>query len=128
MILSSIGSILVSLLPPESSHQLPSLISVPADFAPSPLALRSRHILILSLSSTAARLLAGVIADYLSPIIPPPEGSRRVLVKRSTLAAGCVTALLAVFLWGAIGLKSERGLWVISAGVGSMYGAVFTLT
>jgi hypothetical protein len=127
MILSSIGSILVSLLPTESSHQLSLLLSVPADGAASPLALRSRHILILSLSSTAARLLAGVIADYLSPIIPP-EGSRRVLVKRSTLAAGCVAVLLAVFLWGAVGLETERGLWVISAGVGSMYGAVFTLT
>ncbi len=130
MILSSIGSILTSLLPPDASVlRLPNSVSPASAADLDAQALRSRLILNLSLSSTIARLITGGLADYLAPLVPSASAgaSRRITLRRSTLAAACVGVLLAVFAYGAAGLRTPASLWVVSAGTGAMYGAVFTL-
>lgn len=139
MTLSSIGAVLTSLL--ANSTGVPSLsyllsktsasssetaITMAADGA-SPLELRSKHILYLSISSTIARLITGVVADYLSPIVSPPHSSK-TRVGRATLTAVCLTICTTVYLFAIWGMKTEESLWVLSIGIGAMYGALFTLT
>ena len=114
MVLSNIGSIANSL-------------SDDYNDADRSLVLRSHLVLLLSVSSTVARLVTGVLVDYLSPVSPVP-GSRRRTVDRSILAAGCLVVLAGALLWGALGIRSVDGLDLLSIGVGGMYGAVFTIT
>ncbi|RSH83997.1 putative monocarboxylate transporter mch1 [Saitozyma podzolica] len=158
MIIASIGSILTSLLPPTirsslvawtaSSHPL-SLLSTRSVSALSPhpgpnaLALRNKHVSLLSLTGTVARLLVGITADYLAPpptAVPAPPSDdpnapthlfvqkKKVRLRRSTFAALCALALAAVLAWSAGWLEEEPRLWVLSAGTGMLYGALFTLT
>lgn len=147
--IASIGSILTSLLPPTTSTTFPiftplNLLSL----APlNALSLRNKHVRIISLTSTVARLLTGLSADYLSPpliAIPNPRYNpeeseddapehlfirkRKVLLNRSALAAIMAFFLGMVFAYTAGLLGTESGLWVLSFGVGSMYGGLFTLT
>lgn len=109
MIVASIGSIMTSLLPPTRI----GVIS-PSGSA---LTLRTHQIFLLSSSSTLARLLTGLVADYLCP-------SR---MRRSTLVATCMGMLAMIFAYAAGVLESVDGIWVVSLGVGWLYGALFTL-
>ncbi|ORY26479.1 major facilitator superfamily domain-containing protein [Naematelia encephala] len=146
-IIASIGSVLTSLLPPETSIVFTSFIAYISPtittLSSNPLALRNKHVRILSLTSTTARLLTGLTADYLCPAptaIPAPDSDdinapshlfvqkKPIRLYRSMYAAICSLILGAVFTFGAAVLTSERGLWVFSGGVGLMYGALFTLT
>ncbi|TYJ53050.1 hypothetical protein B9479_006329 [Cryptococcus floricola] len=124
--------------------------------SPNPLQLRNKHVHLLSLSSTLARLLTGLLADLLSPpptpfknphptpapapADPDPDPAkpatpehvfrqvRKVRLTRSAFAGLCAGVLGGVFGWGGGWLEGERGLGVVSVGVGAMYGALFTLT
>lgn len=135
-ILSSVGSILTSLLPP------PNALAI-LTAAPDALALRNKHVTILSLTSTVSRLCTGFLADYLAPplqAVPVPDqdgdtAPRHKFVRtspvrlwRTTFAAICALIMGLVFAVEGAFLQTERGLWVLSAGVGSMYGALFTIT
>lgn len=101
--------------------------------------------MILSLSSTFSRLITGVLADYLCPpavAVPSAEAGvtdpnapthvyiqkRPIRMYRSTSAALCSLILAGVYAWSAGWLQTEKGLWVLSGGVGLFYGALFTLT
>lgn len=53
---------------------------------------------------------------------------RKVRLSRSAFAAVCSLVLAGVFAWCAGWLGNEGGLWVLSGGVGALYGALFTLT
>lgn len=53
---------------------------------------------------------------------------RPIRLYRSSFAALCSLILAAVYAWNAGWLESEKGLWVLSGGVGTFYGALFTLT
>lgn len=110
MVVTSIGSIMTSLLPPS---RLGSAVA-PSDSA---LTLRTRQIFLLSASSTLARLLTGLVADYLCP----------TKLRRSTLVATCCALLALIFAYSAGVLESVKGIWVLSLGVGWLYGALFTL-
>jgi len=105
--------------------------------------LRNKHVFILSLTGTIARLATGLMADYLAPplvAIPAPPSDdphapthlfvrkRKYRISRSMFAAICAICLAGVFGWCAGYLRSERGLWVLSAGTGGLYGALFTLS
>ncbi|KAK4688251.1 hypothetical protein P7C73_g1872, partial [Tremellales sp. Uapishka_1] len=154
---ASIGAILTSLLPPSTPILSAFLFaSSPTPNTPkSALSLRNKHVLILSLSSTIFRLFTGILADYLSPpatALPPPpisssssssscDGSedghmmsstifiqtKPIRLHRSAYAGICCGILGMIFAWNAEFLKSEKGLWVLSGGVGAMYGSIFTL-
>lgn len=118
------------------------------------LGLRNKHVMILSLTSTLSRLITGVLADYLCPplvAVPASRDStgeggavddidqegrpkmvfvrqRPIRLYRSMFAALCSVILAGVYAWSAGWLDSEKGLWVLSGGVGTFYGALFTLT
>jgi hypothetical protein len=49
-------------------------------------------------------------------------------MSRSIFAALCAILLAAVFGWCSGYLRTEKGLWVLSAGTGGLYGALFTLS
>ena len=140
MILATMGSILTSLLP-HATAKSSTLDPINA------LGLRNKHVRILSLTSTIARLATGLSADYLAPslvAVPNPRYNpddadddmpqhlyvrkRKVRLTRGAFVAICSFVLAAVFAWSAGMLSSESGLWVLSGGVGSLYGALFTLT
>ena len=130
MVFSNIGSILNSLVVDPVS----GLADDPTTIDRS-LALRSHHVLLLSISSTVARLATGIIVDYISPVVVDESivvgedhGRRKRVVRRSMLAAGCLGVLAGAFLWGALGVKTVNALDGLSVGVGGMYGAVFTIT
>ncbi|KAJ9094313.1 hypothetical protein QFC19_007998 [Naganishia cerealis] len=143
MTLTSIGSILDSILA-SHSRKHPNVLSdffvlqgsnparllTTASSKSTALALRSKHILFLSISSTLARLIVGAAADYLSPIVisHSEERRRRIGAKRSTLTVLCMAIETAVFVYAAAALETEKGLTVLSLGIGAMYGAIFTLT
>ena len=93
--IASIGTVLTSLLPPATTHSLLSTLSTiaTATTAVNPLALRNKHVMIISLTSTISRLLAGVFGDYLCPpihIVPlspnetPPNQDGEAEVSRKT--------------------------------------------
>lgn len=143
MTLTSIGSVLESILGSQSHRQADLLADFFASQGSNParlistasskstaLALRSKHILFLSISSTLARLIVGAAADYLSPIVDTQAEDRRrgFSAKRSTLTVVCMVIETAVFAYTAGFLETEKGLWVLSVGMGAMYGAIFTLT
>ncbi|WVQ72215.1 hypothetical protein IAR50_001762 [Cryptococcus sp. DSM 104548] len=137
MVIASIGSILTSLLPSPTS-----LLALASS---NPLQLRNKHVFLLSLSSTLARLITGILADYLSPPPTPfrnpehvdgdpskPEHVfrqvKKVRLTRSGFAGVCAAVLAGVFAWAGGWLRGEGGLGVVSVGVGATYGALFTLT
>lgn len=143
MTLTSIGSILDSILASRSRQNItllsdffamqgsnPARLLATASSKSTALALRSKHILYLSISSTLARLIVGAAADYLSPIVisQAEERRRKISAKRSTLTVACMAVETAVFVYTAAALETEKGLSVLSLGMGAMYGAIFTLT
>ncbi|WWC90200.1 uncharacterized protein L201_005133 [Kwoniella dendrophila CBS 6074] len=157
MVVASIGSIITSLLPPTTSINPSSLIfslfnptnefkfTINSTESTTPLALRNKHVFLLSLTSTISRLITGALADYLAPpltaTINPLHKTdpvnqpthlfirkRPVRLSRSAFAALSGTILGLVFAWSA-GFLNGKGetLSVLSAGSGAMYGAIFTL-
>lgn len=113
MILGNIGSIASSFTSAEDDS----------------LGIRSHLVLLLSVSSTVARLVTGVLVDYLAPVSVSPSGTgRRTVLNRSAIAAGCLVVLAGALLWGALGVKDIKSLNWLAIGVGGMYGAVFTIT
>nr|XP_019014016.1 uncharacterized protein I206_00093 [Kwoniella pini CBS 10737]OCF52797.1 hypothetical protein I206_00093 [Kwoniella pini CBS 10737] len=147
MIIASIGSIITSLLPPtsfNSSLLFTTLAPYVASTDLNPLATRNKHVFLLSLTSTIARLVTGVLADYLAPPLQatpnpahrrdPTQSShlfirkRPVRLSRSAFAALAGASLGLIFAWSA-GMLGDTGarLSVLSAGTGAMYGTIFTL-
>ncbi|TXT13159.1 hypothetical protein VHUM_01560 [Vanrija humicola] len=155
MIIATIGTILTSLLPPEQllalkqffaqtmGHPLLSVSTLASAAESSALELRNKHVFILSMCSTVGRLLTGFAADRLSPApvaVPAPASDEPgapshyfvqrdpIILSRSAFCSICTVGLGAVLAWSAAFLKDEPHFWVLSAGVGLLYGAIFTLT
>lgn len=143
-IIATVGSIVTSVLPPDTvklflSAFSPSITTFASDTA---LSYRNKHVFILSIASTLSRLATGFAADYLAPApVPVPSHSddphapqhifeqrKPIILRRSAFCALCSAALAGVFAWAAVYLDRESRLWVLSGGVGALYGAIFTLT
>jgi hypothetical protein len=103
------GTIVLS-LPPSSP--------VPYSGVPSTDLSTSMQVKILSVANTLSRLLAGPLADYISPVVSyTPTGdawySRKHRVSRISFIA-CTTLLLtATFIWTDIRIRSQDALWVL---------------
>jgi hypothetical protein len=157
-LIASFGTVVTALLPPETKFDFSATISILSQWATPTaistltdskgLTLRNKHVFILSVSSTLARLITGFAADYLAPApvaVPAPANDNDsddeaaapahyfiqrnpVILRRSTFTALCAAALALVYAWSAAWLDDEAKLWVLSGGVGALYGALFTLT
>lgn len=112
MILSNIGTIVLS-LPPSSSSSGVGLMRVPsADIA------TSTQVRILSLANTISRLLVGPLADFVSPVASYlPNGDlcfpRKHRISRMAFLMGS-SALLAITCgWMEVGVRSQAGVWAL---------------
>lgn len=83
------------------------------------------HVSIIAATSTASRILAGLLSDYLAPSVTSsrPQCSRIVLLVFSAALLFSAELLLAL---GVFQGHADR-FWVVSALMGAGYGAVFTL-
>lgn len=153
-LMASIGSVASSLLPPDSRAVFVDVIKAFASWSPSAtvstalkdssaLAIRNKHLFIVSIASTVARLITGFTADWLAPapIAVPAAPSDDpnapshyfvqrdpVRLRRSVFCALCAAFLAICFAYNAAFLEEESQLWILSGGVGLLYGAIFTLT
>ncbi|GAA5925803.1 hypothetical protein JCM3775_001504 [Rhodotorula graminis] len=120
MYMASLGSVVSSL------SRLPALHAA----APiSALALRKRHIAVISVVNTLWRLVVGGASDYLAAAGPDKDRQPawRRQVRLVFVAVACV-GLAAAYGWGATGLATPAGLWVITFVTAVAYGTIFTLT
>ncbi|BGP38512.1 hypothetical protein JCM10450v2_002460 [Rhodotorula kratochvilovae] len=124
MYMASLGAIVSSLAGSRSLH--PGRTSA--------LALRKRHIALLSIANTASRLVVGAASDYLASSATSSSAETkdrqpawRKHVRLIFVAAACVV-LAAAYGWGATGLSTPAGLWIVTLATAVAYGTVFTLT
>jgi MFS family permease len=119
MVLSNMGTLVLS-FPKSSSRKDPSSLSDASDTA--------TQVQLLSLSNTLSRLVAGALADIVSPM---PLANSVLPVKKyiSRMVFICSPAALlaSVFLFMELSLRSRQFLWVLSLGVGLSYGTTFTV-
>ncbi|KAJ6496568.1 MFS general substrate transporter [Mycena vitilis] len=115
MIISNVGTIVLS-LPPASS----SVFSGSGAAA--------LQVKVLALTNTVARLLIGPIADYVSPTTSGPLPThRKHYISRAVFLAGPAVVLALSFFWMEVGVESQADIWVLSVGTGIAYGATFTV-
>lgn len=114
--INNMGSLIQSLYPPSTS-------STHIDPA--------THVSIIATTSTLARILVGILSDYLGPSLTPTtlSSSYRPRCSRVVLIISVSCFLLAAHLLLAFASLPflTSYFWLISALVGSGYGAVFTL-
>ncbi|KAF3765795.1 hypothetical protein M406DRAFT_60383 [Cryphonectria parasitica EP155] len=130
--INNMGTVIKTLYPPTEAH----LHLGPATTA-------ATHVSIICATSTAVRLLVGVLTDLLAPSpttqhfqFPSTERSTPTMLQRIKFSVSRITFLLffalilslglAVLASGAIQNHGER-FWIVSASVGAGYGALFSL-
>lgn len=123
MVISNIGSIIVS-LPPSTSA--PSALQIASESS-----VTATQVRLLSLSNTASRLLVGPLADFVSPAASSlPCGTiyyvRKHRISRVAFSFAASALLVLTFSWMEFGISSREGLWALSIGTGIAYGGFFT--
>lgn len=112
--INNMGSLVLSLTPPTTT-------SVHIDPA--------THVSLIAVSSTAGRIIAGVISDYLAPPSSHTVRSSRPHCSRIVflLFSGAIFLMAHLLLAsGYIQLHPSK-FWIISSSIGAGYGATFTL-
>jgi len=117
------GTLITTLYPPPSTA---SQIRNPVDSA--------THVSIVAATSTIARVVAGILSDYLAPpvptsdaCLPPPRKFPRC--SRMYLLFSFAFLMLLGNLYVSLGYVQEHGenFWIVSSSIGAGYGAVFCL-
>ncbi|KDQ60735.1 hypothetical protein JAAARDRAFT_31710 [Jaapia argillacea MUCL 33604] len=126
MVISNIGTIVLSLPPSYSRSTILFLNNPSTDIA------TSTQVRVLSLASTISRLLVGPLADFVSPVASYlPNGNRYFTrkhhVSRVAFLAGSTLLLAFTFAWTDVGVRSRENLWMLSIGTGITYGMTFTI-
>lgn len=112
--INNMGSLVLSLTPPTTT-------STQIDPA--------THVSLIAISSTAARIIAGVVSDYLAPPACRAVHSSRPRCSRMAFLLFSGTLLLMAHLLlasGYIQLHPSQ-FWIVSSSIGAGYGATFTL-
>ncbi|KAL7266105.1 putative monocarboxylate transporter mch1 [Rhizina undulata] len=115
--INNMGSLIQTLYPPATSS---TSFKDPIDPA--------THVSIVALTSTAARILAGTLSDYLAP------SSSNISSHRFACSRMCLLFLFSIIMLlgqlfvasGAVEQHGER-FWLVSSSIGAGYGAVFCL-
>lgn len=113
MVISNIGSIVVS-LPSDESAMTPSSLAVPSSAS----AVTSTQVRLISLSNTISRLLVGPLADFVSPAASSlPCGTlyyaRKHRVSRVAFIFVASALLVLTYSWMEFGVLSREKLWVV---------------
>lgn len=119
MLIANIGTVVLAL--PESYSTLSD-----------PTRITATQVRLISVTNTLSRLVFGFIADMASPVanwLPSGllEFPRRHYISRIfflILGTGILSLSLA---WMLFGVASQRGVWVLSFGAGSAYGAFWAI-
>lgn len=124
MVIANVGSIVLSFPPsaPMGSHFLDRRTDIAT----------STQVQVISVANTLSRLLAGPLADYISPIasyLPTGERSyprkhyisRMAFITASMLLSATAYVILELFI------RSQDSVWLLSVCVGTAYGVIFTI-
>lgn len=123
MIISNIGGISMSL-----PHSLPHLMTGPTTRKSS----IAFQVNLISIANTGARILVGILADFISPAATYlPTGvlafPKKPAISRFVFLFGSAIVLLVTFIWMEVGVQSQGNLWALSIGTGLSYSTVFTV-
>ncbi|ETW85749.1 hypothetical protein HETIRDRAFT_379852 [Heterobasidion irregulare TC 32-1] len=123
MVISNIGTIVLSL--PLSSTDIITL-------DPSTDTATSTQVRILSIANTVSRLLAGPLADFVSPVALSLSSGmrsfpRKHFVSRVAFLSGATMLLGVSFALLETVIRSRESLWILSVGTGLAYGITFTI-
>ncbi|RPB08694.1 MFS general substrate transporter [Morchella conica CCBAS932] len=117
--INNMGSLIQTLYPPQTAMGRLN----PVDPA--------NHVSIYALCSTSARIVAGLLSDYLAPTLSnaPSSSNRKFTCSRLNLLFFFALLMCAGQLFVALGFVQEHGerFWVVSSLIGAGYGAVFCL-
>lgn len=113
MVLSNIGTIVLSFPSTSTDSDSKSIILAPRNDRTT-----SSQVQMLSLANTISRLLAGPIADFVSPIASYlPNGERcfprKHLISRMAFLVGACFILALTCFWMEVGVRSQAGVWVL---------------
>jgi hypothetical protein len=105
MVISNIGTIVLS-LPPSSSSSGINVLGVPSTDSAT------------STQVTISRLLVGPVADYVSPVASYlPNGDRtyprKHRVSRIAFLVGSTILLACTYFWMEIGIRSQAAVWAL---------------
>ncbi|RPA93455.1 MFS general substrate transporter [Choiromyces venosus 120613-1] len=122
--INNMGTLITTLYPPPSTA---SQIRNPIDPA--------THVSIVAATSTIARVVAGILSDYLAPPVPtsdacpPPPPRKFPRCSRMCLLFLFAFLMLLGNLYVSLGYVQENGenFWIVSSSIGAGYGAVFCL-
>lgn len=126
MVMGSIGTIVQALMP-DLQGQVPMTAVTVLTSQGSPsnsLSVRQLHVQLISAFNTVSRIGSGLLADRITA--PPSAGARRL--SRLIFVTVSAAVLGMAFAWTALGLRSEKSLWVLSVATGAGYGTVFTVS
>ncbi|KIY50968.1 MFS general substrate transporter [Fistulina hepatica ATCC 64428] len=114
MVISNIGTIVLSLSPGESSG-----LEKPAQSTAS-------QVKILSATNTLSRLIVGPLSDFLSPVLDEIVWRKHHISRVSFLFAASFI-IVASSLWMAFSVDKVASIWILSVSTGIVYGTTFTV-
>ena len=106
MIISNIGGISMSL-----PHFLPRSIAKPT----TPNSSIAFQVNLISISNTGARILVGILADFISPAATylPMGVKNKPVISRFVFLFGSAVLLLVTFIWMDVGVQIQGDLWAL---------------
>ncbi|THH20349.1 hypothetical protein EW146_g962 [Bondarzewia mesenterica] len=124
MVISNIGTIVLSL--PASSSADATTFDSSTDVA------TSTQVRILSIANTVSRLLAGPLADFISPVASYLPSGVRSFPRKHFISRIAFLTSTTVLLGGSFALlqttiRSQQDIWILSVGTGMAYGITFTI-
>jgi len=110
MIIGNIGTVVTSILP-RGAHASRAL---------------SNQVQLLSVANTLSRLASGPLIDLFCPE-PTPRARRKFTVSRLAFVVAGGIIQVGCYAYMSFFTKSEKQVWVLSLGIGTAYGLIWTV-
>lgn len=109
MVISNIGTIVLSLPPSSPSINNVTILDKSTDAA------TSNQVRFLSVANTVSRLLSGPLADFTSPVVAYPSSGvpRKHFISRVAFLTGASLLLIISFTLLEAIIRTREGLWVL---------------
>jgi hypothetical protein len=120
MIISNIGTIVLSLSPKSAS---PRVLSSSTELA------TATQVRLISISNTLSRLLSGPLVDFISPVTSniPGNSPSRYHISRVSFLSWVPLLLAGTFVYQQLAVQTPDDLWTLSVATGAAYGLTFTI-